>query len=112
MFEALVEQELVEHLRPGDTVVMDNLSSHKRPATRARIEAVGAWVEFLPPYPRGSPDLNPIKNLFSKVKRKLRSFACRTRDKLWERIQEALDTVTAQDARGCYAHCGYTLQMK
>lgn len=106
IFEAFVEQVLVPQLRPGDVVVMDNLSSHKRQRTRELIEATGATPRFLPPY---SPDLNPIEMIFSKIKRKLRDLACRTRDKLWRAIQSVLDTVTPNDARNCYRHCGYTL---
>ena len=104
MFEAFVEQVLIPELRPGDTVVMDNLSSHKRASTIRKIEAVGAEVQFLPPY---SPDLNPIENIFSKVKNRLRSLACRTREQLWEKMQSVLDEVTPQDARNCFRHCGY-----
>lgn len=106
VFEAFVEQVLVPELRPGDVVIMDNLSSHKRQRTRELIEATGATPRFLPPY---SPDLNPIEMIFSKIKRKLRDLACRTREKLWQAIQSVLDTVTPTDARNCYRHCGYTL---
>lgn len=109
VFEAFVQQVLVPQLRPGDTVVMDNLSSHKRASTIRRIEATGAVVDFLPPY---SPDLNPIENVFSKIKRRLRSLACRTREQLWQTMQSVLDEVTPRDARHCYRHCGYTLQME
>ena len=65
IFEAWVEQALVPELRPGDIVVMDNLSSHKGPAVRGMIEAAGACLLYLPPY---SPDFNPIENLFAKLK--------------------------------------------
>ena len=64
-FEAYVEQFLVPELRPGDIVVMDNLSSHKRPRVAALIEAAGASLLYLPPY---SPDFNPIEKLFAKLK--------------------------------------------
>ena len=104
VFEAFVEQILVPELRPGDTVVMDNLSSHKRASTIRKIEAAGAEVEFLPPY---SPDLNPIENVFSKIKTRLRSLACRTRGQLWEKMQSVLDEVTPMDAANCFRHCGY-----
>lgn len=108
VFEAFVEQVLVPQLRPGDVVVMDNLSSHKRARTRALIEAAGATVMFLPPY---SPDLNPIEMIFAKVKQLLRSLACRTREVLWQTMQSVLDQITATDAANCFSHCGYTLQM-
>jgi len=108
IFESFIEHVLVPELRPGDVVIMDNLSSHKRVKTRALIESAGATVEYLPPY---SPDLNPIEMIFSKVKQLLRSLGCRTRDALWSSMQSVLDRVTASDARHCFEHCGYTLQM-
>jgi len=107
VFEAFVEQVLVPQLRPGDVVIMDNLSSHKRQRTRERIEAAGAQLLFLPPY---SPDLNPIEMIFAKIKHLLRSLACRTRDALWRAMQTVLDQVTATDAANCFRHCGYTLR--
>ncbi len=107
VFQAFVEQVLVPQLRPGDVVVMDNLSSHKRVRTRELIEAAGASVLFLPPY---SPDLNPIEMIFAKVKQLLRSLACRTVDALWQAMQSVLDQITASDAANCFRHCGYTLQ--
>jgi transposase len=108
VFEAFVEQVLLPQLRPGDVVVLDNLSSHKRQRTRELIESAGAQLVFLPPY---SPDLNPIELIFAKVKHLLRSLACRTREALWDAMQSVLDQVTASDAANCFRHCGYTLQM-
>jgi transposase len=107
VFEAFVEQVLVPQLRSGDTVVMDNLSSHKRARTRQLIESAGAQVLYLPPY---SPDLNPIEMVFAKVKQLLRSLACRTREALWQTMQSVLDQITPSDAANCFRHCGYTLQ--
>ncbi|MEO6056262.1 MAG: IS630 family transposase [Gemmatimonadales bacterium] len=107
VFEAFVEQVLARELRPGDTVVLDNLSSHKTARTRQLIEAAGAELVFLRPY---SPDLNPIEMVFAKIKHLLRSLACRTRETLWEAMQGVLDQVTADDAANCFRHCGYTLQ--
>jgi len=107
VFEAFIEQVLVPQLRPGDVVVMDNLSSHKRDRTRRLIEAAGAELRFLPPY---SPDLNPIESIFSKIKGVLRSIGCRTIDALWRAMQGVLDRVTASDAANCFRHCGYTLR--
>jgi len=107
IFEAFVEFVLVPELRPGDVVIMDNLSSHKRQRTRELIEGAGAVLVFLPPY---SPDLNPIEMVFSKIKQKLRSLACRTRAALWRCMQSVLDTITPTDALNCFRHCGYTLQ--
>ena len=108
VFEAFVSQVLVPRLRPGDVVILDNLSSHKRGSTRTLIQATGAAVLFLPPY---SPDLNPIEMVFSKIKQRLRSLACRTREALWGAMQSVLDQVSASDAINCFRHCGYTLQM-
>lgn len=108
IFEAFVEQVLVPALRPGDIVVMDNLSSHKSARTRELIEAAGAELKFQPPY---SPDLNPIEMIFSKVKQLLRSLACRTCDALWSSMQSVLDRVTPIDAINCYRHAGYTLHI-
>lgn len=109
MFEAFVEQVLVPELKPGDLVVMDNLSSHKRGRTCQLIQAAGAQLLFLPPY---SPDLNPIEMIFAKIKQALRSLACRTRETLWKAMQSVLDQVTAADAANCFRHCGYTLHLE
>ena len=108
VFESFVDQVLVPELRPGDVVVMDNLSSHKRVRTRALIEACGAELAFLPPY---SPDLNPIEMVFAKIKQLLRSLACRTREALWEGMQSVIDQITKTDAFNCFRHCGYTLRL-
>ena len=107
VFESFVEQVLVPQLRPGDVVVMDNLSSHKRMRTRELIEQAGAELWFLPPY---SPDYNPIELVFAKIKQCLRSLACRTRQTLWHAMQSVLDQITPTDAANCFGHCGYTLR--
>lgn len=107
LFEAFVEQVLVPALTVGDIVVMDNLSSHKRPRVQELIEAAGAELLYLPPY---SPDLNPIEMIFSKIKQLLRSLAARTQSALWESVQSVLDKVTPADAIHCFRHAGYTLQ--
>jgi transposase len=107
VFEAFVEQVLVPNLRPGDAVVMDNLSSHKRARTQERIQEAGAQAVFLPPY---SPDLNPIEMIFAKIKQLLRSLQCRTRETLWQTMQSVLDQISATDALHCFQHCGYTLR--
>lgn len=104
VFTAFVKQVLVPALRPGDIVVMDNLSSHKGARIRELIESAGAEVLFLPPY---SPDLNPIEMIFSKIKQLLRTLACRTRETLWHAMQSVLDQVTASDAINCFRHAGY-----
>jgi transposase len=106
VFEAFVEQVLVPALQPGDIVIMDNLSSHKRACVRAMIENAQAELHYLPPY---SPDLNPIEMVFSKIKQALRTLGERTQETLWQAMQGVLDTVTSSDAVNCIRHAGYTL---
>ena len=89
-FRAYVEQMLAPALSPGDVVVMDNLPAHKVAGVQEAIRAVGASVLYLPPY---SPDLNPIEQLFAKLKALLRSVAARTKDALWQAIGQALDSL-------------------
>jgi transposase len=105
VFRAYVREILCPTLRPGDLVVMDNLSPHKNDHTLALIRATGASVEFLPAY---SPDLNPIELMWSKVKALLRAAEARTADELLTAIGAALRQVTAQDAAHWFAHCGYS----
>jgi transposase len=104
LFLAWVEQHLAPALRPGDIVVMDNLSSHKVTGVREAIERVGAELRYLPPY---SPDLNPIELAFSKLKKLLREGAARTIDKLWQVCGSALDAFQEPECRGYFKHCGY-----
>jgi transposase len=103
-FEVYVERLLAPGLGPGDVVVMDNLSSHKRPVIEELVGARGARVLWLPPY---SPDLNPIEKMWSKVKQFLRRAKARTEQDLLEAIGKALNTVTSDDARGWFGSCGY-----
>jgi transposase len=95
---------LVPTLRPGQVVVLDNLSSHNRRRVRELVESRGCELLFLPLY---SPDLNPIEEAFSKVKGLLRRTGARTREALIEAMGQALDAVTSRDARGFFEHCGY-----
>jgi transposase len=104
VFLAYVREILVPTLRPGDIVVMDNLSPHKAPTVAEIIRASGAEVWYLPPY---SPDLNPIEQMWSKVKALLRKAAARTAQALLEAIGAALDSVSASDALGWFQNCGY-----
>jgi transposase len=106
VFDAFVNRFLAPLLRPGQTVILDNLSVHKSAAAHARIEAAGGRLLFLPPY---SPDFNPIEPIFAKIKTSLRAAAARSPDDLLEATRAALDAVTAQAAAGCYADCGYPL---
>jgi transposase len=105
-FRAYVQAVLLPTLRPGDMVVMDNLSAHKSDPTLALITQAGAQVRFLPAY---SPDLNPIEMMWSKVKNSLRAMEARTHDDLIAAIGQALASVTPQDALNWFAHCGYSL---
>lgn len=91
-------------MRPGQVVVMDNLSAHKGEEVRELIEARSCELLFLPPY---SPDLNPIEEAFSKIKGLLRKVEARTREALIEAMGAAISAVTAREARGFFEHCGY-----
>ncbi len=103
-FEAYVRHMLAPALRPGDIVVMDNLSSHKRVAARELIEAAGAELRFLPPY---SPDLNPIEMAFSKLKALLRKAAERTVEGLWTAIGRLVDVITPTESANFFTAAGY-----
>ena len=105
LFLAYVQQQLVPTLRRGDIVVMDNLSSHKKPGVKESIEQAGATLAYLPPY---SPDFNPIELAFSKLKTLLRKFGERTREALWNRIGQLVDEFTPAECRNYFRHCGYT----
>jgi transposase len=104
-FVAWVEQGLAPTLLPGDIVVMDNLGSHKVAGVREAIEAAGAQVFYLPPY---SPDLNPIEQVFAKLKAILRKVAARTVDALWQAIGRALDEFPAAECANYLRNAGYS----
>jgi transposase len=104
VFEAYLERVLAPSLRPGQVVVLDNLSSHKGSRVRELVEARGCELVYLPPY---SPDLNPIEEAFAKLKTLLRKAGGRTREALLEAMGKALDAVTASDARDFFEHRGY-----
>jgi len=103
-FEVYIAQVLIPTLRPGDIVLMDNLSFHTGPHVRELIESVGARLEFLPPY---SPDLNPIELCWSKVKTALRAAKARRFEVLLEALADAFGSITEQDSEAWFAHCGY-----
>lgn len=103
-FRAYVEQCLVPTLKPGDVVILDNLSSHKVAGIREAIEAAGATIRYLPPY---SPDLNPIEQLFAKLKAFLRKAAARTVEALIEAIATALNAVSPTECANFLANSGY-----
>lgn len=104
LFTAYVEQFLVPTLSPGDIVIMDNLGSHKSQAVRKAIRAAGAKLLFLPPY---SPDLNPIEQVFAKLKLLLRKAAERTVDATWQRIGTLLDAFPPQECANYLRNSGY-----
>ena len=107
VFRAYVEQQLVTTLRPGDTVIMDNLAAHKVAGVREAIEGVGATLVYLPPY---SPDLNPIELAFAKLKSMLRCAAARVVHQLENTIAECLDRFTSTECRNYFKHCGYSVR--
>ena len=103
-FTAYVEQVLAPTLRPGDVVVLDNLGSHKGKAARDAIERAGAELRFLPPY---SPDLNPIEQVFAKLKTLLRRAAPRNRHALWKSIGTLLDRFPPSECQNYIGNAGY-----
>jgi transposase len=103
-FLAYVEQALVPSLKPGDIVVIDNLGSHKGKAVRRAIRTAGAKLFFLPPY---SPDLNPIEQVFAKLKTLLRKAEERTVETTWRRIGNLLDAFPPQECAKYFRNAGY-----
>lgn len=103
-FEVYVQRVLGPTLRPGQIVVLDNLSAHKSQRVGALIAACGAEVWYLPSY---SPDLSPIEEAFAKLKMLLRQAGARTKEALLDAIADTLDRITARDAHGFFTHCGY-----
>lgn len=103
-FRIYIEKVLGPTLSPGDTVIIDNLASHKVIGVREAIEAAGAKLLYLPPY---SPDLNPIELAFAKFKTGLRKAAERTVDDLWRRIGILLDGFSPQECENYLRHDGY-----
>lgn len=103
-FAGFCEWLLAPALHPGDLVVMDNLSSHKSAQAVTAIEAVGAEVIYLPPY---SPDLNPIENIFAKVKQLIRGLRPRSLNKIVDAVNQVLPKITLDDLYATFIHCGY-----
>lgn len=99
IFLAFVQQVLCPALKPGDVVVMDNLSSHKAAAVRLSIEKAGAELLYLPPY---SPDMNPIEKAWAKLKELLRAAQARTREVLEQAIADALKRITPENAKAWF----------
>lgn len=104
IFRAYIEQFLVPTLRPGDIVVLDNLGSHRSPAIRSAIRSVGAKLAFLPPY---SPDLNPIEQVFAKVKHWMRTAQARTIDAIHDHIAKLIDAIPSHECRNYVRNAGY-----
>ena len=105
-FAAYVQCFLEPTLRPGQVVILDNLSAHKGAGTRAAIEAARCELRFLPAY---SPDCNPIELAFAKIKSRLRAVAARTTATLDRATATTIDAITSADARAVYTHCGFPL---
>lgn len=103
-FAAYVKQVLVPTLTPGDIVILDNLGSHKGKAVREAIRAGGAKLLFLPPY---SPDLNPIEQVFAKLKHLMRQAAERTVEATWKRTGSLLDCFKPDECQRCLVNAGY-----
>lgn len=103
-FRSYVTDTLIPTLRPGDTVILDNLGAHKVAGVRTAIEAAGARLLYLPPY---SPDFNPIEQAFAKLKALLRTVAARTVADLWIAIRHAFIRFTAPECRNYLAAAGY-----
>jgi len=103
-FDAFVERRLAPSLRPGQVVVLDNLSVHKSARARAAVEAAGCRLAFLPTY---SPDLNPIEQAFAKCKQRLRRLQARSFEAVVAAVGRALAEVTAADAAAFYRAAGY-----
>jgi transposase len=103
-FRAYVEQVLIPTLKPGDVVIWDNLGSHKGQAVRQALRRAGVHLLFLPPY---SPDLNPIEQVFAKLKSQLRKADERSIEAVWRRIGSLLDLFSAQECANYIRHAGY-----
>lgn len=103
-FKAYVEQVLAPVIRPGDLVVLDNLSSHKTAMVRKTLEDYGIRTRYLPPY---GPDLNPIENAFSKLKGLVKSAGKRTIAGLWDVVGQLIDQFSSEECSNYFRHCGY-----
>jgi len=106
VFEAFVKQQLAPNLKPGDIVVMDNLSAHKNSVVVEAIKRAGAVVLFLPPY---SPEFNPIERCWAKLKAVIRRLPTTTRDAFDAAVSTAMDKISIDNIREWTAHAGYTL---
>ena len=105
IFDTYVETQLAPVLGPGDVVILDNLAAHKSRKAEMLLRAKGAWLLFLPPY---SPDLNPIEQVFAKLKHLLRKAKERTIDATWKRIGELLKDFTSNECKNYFINAGWT----
>ncbi len=111
LFLGYVEQVLIPDLvrtKPGAVVVLDNLKPHLAAQVREKLESAGLGLLYLPPY---SPDFAPVEQAWSKLKTLLRSAAARTLDALENALSEVINCITAHDAHGYFAHCGYGITL-
>ena len=106
VFLTYLDQVLCPALRPGQTVILDNLAVHKNEAVRQKIATAGCRLWFLPAY---SPDFNPIEHAFAKLKQFLRKVKARTQEALETAVAAGLAAITAQDAGGWFKHCEFPL---
>ncbi|NJM07503.1 transposase [Candidatus Gracilibacteria bacterium] len=107
LFEAYVEHMLGPTLRPGQIVVLDNLSAHKSPRLRELLAARGCRLWYLPSY---SPDYSPIELAFAKLKAELRRVGARTSEALEAAVAEALTRISSEEAAAFFTHCGFRLR--
>jgi len=104
-FLAYIEQILVPELSPRNTVILDNLGSHKSKAVRQAIRQTGARLLFLPPY---SPDLNPIEQAFAKIKHMLRKARQRTITGVWQTVGDIIRTFSAEECQNYFINAGWS----
>lgn len=107
IFNTFIEHSLCPNLKPGNVVVMDNVSFHKSDKVIELVEKCGAQVIFLPPY---SPELNPIEEMWSKIKTSLRKESARCMKTFKKAIKKAYYSVTCEDIGGWFRHAGYCVK--
>lgn len=103
-FKTYLATQLASTLQPGDIVICDNLACHKVAGVQEIIDATGATIRYLPPY---SPDLNPIEQVFAKLKALLRKAMARSFDRLWKTIGQLIPLFTKQECQNYFSHAGY-----
>jgi len=104
IFESYITNTLAKEVRPGDLLIMDNLSAHKTTAVQQALNRAGIKYLYLPPY---SPDFSPIENAFSKIKRRIRQLAERTFSGLWRALGTVLQSISPSEAANYFTACGY-----